>query len=139
MGEQKFGVRLVYHGLVRAKKNTKRIIRNRRTGKMSIISSDAAIANENDMVLQFKTQRPRYDIPSPIRIHIDMYEPDRTRRDLDNQATSVLDALVRSGCIEDDSIKYVTELKVRLAGIDKQDPRAVVFIEHIGDGDANKN
>lgn len=137
VGKQKFGVRLVYHGLVRAKKNSKRIIRNRRTGKMVLISSDAAVVSENDMILQFKTQRPRYDIPSPVRIHMDIYEPDRTRRDLDNQATSVLDALVRSGCIEDDSIKYVTELKVRLAGIDKHDPRAVVLIEYIGDENDN--
>lgn len=132
MEKQKVGVRLVYHGVVCSKKNSKRIIRNKRTGRMGIISSKTAKANEDDMILQFKTQCPHNDVPSPVRISIDMFEPNRTRRDLDNQATSILDALTRSGCIEDDSIAHIVELNVRFSGVDKLDPRAVVHIEHAG-------
>lgn len=126
------GVRLVYRGIVHSKKNSKRIIRNRRTGKMGVISSRAAKANEDDMILQFKTQRPRNDVPSPVCVNIEIFEPNRTRRDLDNQATSILDALTRSGCLEDDGIAHVSMLKVRFAGVDKQDPRAIIHIEHVG-------
>ncbi len=134
--EHQVGVRLVYYGLVRSKKNNKRVIRNRKTGQLGIISSEAARVNEHDMIQQFKLQKPYYDIPSPLTIKIDMYEPNRTRRDLDNQTTSILDALTKSGIIEDDSINHVVEIHTRLAGIDKKAPRAIVHIKHKSEANA---
>lgn len=123
---------LTYYGLVRSKKNNKRVIRNSRTGRMGIVSNDAVRANENDMIRQFSLQKAARPVESPVIVTIDMYEPNRTRRDLDNQATSILDALTKAGVIEDDSINHVVEIRTRLAGIDKKRPRAVVYIEHQG-------
>jgi len=122
-------VYLIYYGVVRSKKNSKRIIRNHRTGQMGLISSKEAKENEDDMVKQFKARAPRDIISSPVKIKIEMFEPNRTRRDLDNQATSILDALVKAGIIKDDGISHVVEVNVRFAGVSKQNPRAVIRIE----------
>lgn len=128
--EQKIGIRLVYYGLVRSKKNNKRVVRNRKTGGLGLISNPAAKANEDDMIRQFSLQRGPHQIPSPVTVTIDIYEPNLTRRDLDNQATSILDALTGSGVLEDDDINHVVEIHTRLAGIDRKQPRAVIKIDH---------
>ena len=43
-------------------------------------------------------------IPGPVSVEILIIKPDRRRRDLDNMAKSVLDALVLNGVIDDDSL-----------------------------------
>lgn len=47
----------------------------------------------------------------PISIEMELTPPDRRRRDIDNIAKAVLDALVRVGAITDDSL--VAELIIR--------------------------
>ena len=121
---------LTFHGVIYSKKNSKRLVRNRATGRPMLISSKRAIQNEEDMVWQFSTLRTA-TLCFPLRVEIDIWQPDRRRRDLDNQATSILDALVRAGIIQDDSTKIVHELEVKLAGIDKTDPRAVIRINRV--------
>lgn len=69
-------------------------------------------------------------MPSPVFITFDMYEPNFVLRDLDNQATSILDALVRAGIIENDNFRHVIGYTVGLAGIDKSNPRAIIHIDH---------
>ncbi len=122
-------IELTYYGMVISKKNTKRIIRNAKTGKPMMISNKAALANEHDMINQFSVQTLAQDKPiGKCKISIVIYEPNLQRRDLDNQATSILDALTRSEVIKDDSIKCVKELNVRLGGIDRENPKAIITI-----------
>ncbi len=126
-------IELTYYGMVISKKNTKRIIKNAKTGKPMMISNKAALANEHDMVDQFSVQTLGQKKPiENCRISIVIYEPNLQRRDLDNQATSILDALTKSEVIKDDSIKCVKELNVRLGGVDRADPRAIVNITEVG-------
>ena len=68
-------------------------------------------------------------------VSIFIWTKDRTRRDLDNQATSILDALVAAGVIPDDSMKYVISLQVEFMGVDKNDPRAEVTVRKEEDDD----
>lgn len=124
-------INLAYHGRVLSKKNSKRIIPNRKTGKPIMVSNPAAKANEDDMVEQFRDQALDLKLDNPVtscKIRITIYEPNYQKRDLDNQATSILDALVSARVIVDDSIKCVKELNVRLGGIDTEEPRALVTI-----------
>ena len=44
-----------------------------------------------------------------------------TRADLDNAAGAVLDALVKAEVVEDDSLKYISSLKLRYFPRDKKD------------------
>ena len=61
-------------------------------------------------------------------VTIGIYAKDYTRRDLDNQATSILDGLVAAGVIPDDNTKYVRSLLISYLGVDKNDPRAKITI-----------
>lgn len=42
-------------------------------------------------------------IAGPVTVKIYLYPPDRRRRDVDNYAKAILDALVHAGVLEDDS------------------------------------
>lgn len=63
----------------------------------------------------------------PIRMMVDIYWPDRRRRDLDNAAKSIADALNGITYVDDSQIK---ELTLR-AHLDRAYPRAVVRLETI--------
>lgn len=132
-------IELTYHGAVYSKKNSKRIIVNRRTGRPQIISNQRAQEMEVAMVKEFQAQMAETkweaDTNTTYGVAIFIWTKDRTRRDLDNQATSILDALVAAGVIPDDSMKYVISLQVEFMGVDKNDPRAEVTIRKEEDDD----
>ena len=123
---------LTYRGVVYSKKNSKSIITNRRTGKPQIVSNQRAKAMEADMVNQFQEQALIQGWETGkgciYCVAIGIYAKDYTRRDLDNQATSILDGLVAAGVIPDDSTKYVRSLLIDFLGVDKNDPRAKITI-----------
>lgn len=125
-------MRLTYQGAVLSKKNSKRIIHNPRTGKPMMVSNKAAKNNENDMISQFRAQTlGRAETIEKCEVKILIYEPNRQRRDLDNQATSILDALVGAEVIKDDSFKCVASIETQFAGVDKENPRAEIMITKI--------
>lgn len=134
-------IRLTYHGTVLSKKN------RHITTRQGIVVPDArAKANEADMVGQFTVQlkkqggsaiftKTRTDrlveaqqngIIYSIRMII--FNETNRRRDLDNQATSILDALTKSGAIVDDCARFVRRILVEYGGIDRNDPRAEIKI-----------
>lgn len=142
-------MKLLYKGVVASKKNSKQIIRNPRTGKPMIISSKQARESAADMVAQFVKQLPE-DLFTYVMLHdgherkelareekekyavgIELYQPDHRRRDLDNQATAILDALVEAGALPDDCIEFVEKLTISLGGYDKENPRAIINIERL--------
>lgn len=138
--------KLTYRGTIRAKKNSKQIIRGS-DGRPLIISNSNARENEQDMVRQFQAQgiRPRTITErtqamleagrkgTVYAIEATIYQPNGIRRDLDNQITSILDALTKSGAILDDCRKFVKRLTVIDGGIDKTDPRAEITITESSD------
>lgn len=66
-----------------------------------------------------------------FRVEIKVWQKDLRRRDLDNQATAILDGLVASGVIPDDSCDVVQKLTIEYKGLDKEDPRAEIKITEI--------
>lgn len=138
-------ITLTIQGLIRAKKNSKQVVYT--NGRPRIISNKAARQNEEDMVNQIIAQGIRtpnqaeriekmleadkkgthYDIEATI------FQPNGIRRDLDNQITSILDALVKSGAILDDCRKFVKKITAIDGGIDKSNPRAEIRITTTSD------
>lgn len=135
-------IRLVYDGVVLSKKN-----RHITTRQGAVIPDAKARANESDMIAQFVIQLRKQggtaiftttraerlleanQNGTRYRIKMTFYNENGRRRDLDNQATSVLDALTKSGAIVDDCCNYLRGLYIEYGGIDKARPRAEIIIE----------
>ena len=129
---------LTYNGVVTAKKNSKQIIWNHRLKRPMLISNKRAKKQEGDMVSVFTLGA--YDegwtcfedrSNSTFSIEIKIWNKDLRRRDLDNQATAILDALVLAGVIPDDGVDFVPRLSVEYKGVDRENPRAVIKIKEI--------
>lgn len=122
-------MKLTYQGVVYSKKNSKSIIKNRRTGRPMIVASKKAKDMEKNMAREFSTQRgERSAINRPSSVHMKLYRKDNIKRDLDNVATSVLDGLVRGNVIADDNYGIVKSLHIEDCGVDKNNPRVEIEI-----------
>lgn len=134
---------LTIHGTIKAKKNSKQVIWT--GGRPRIISNSAARECEDEMVRQIHEQgigplseADRINLMyfanetgTHYEIEAVIYQPNGIRRDLDNQITSILDALTKSGAILDDCRKFVKKITVSDGGIDKTNPRAEIIITTI--------
>lgn len=91
----------------------------------------------NDLKKQFKEEieLPDLDntIQSEVKVVFTFYYPDNRLRDIDGSLSVIskftLDALVEDGILEDDNYKYVVEVKGKLGGVDKANPRCEVEIK----------
>ena len=133
---------LEYPGTIYSKKNSKKIITNARTGKPQIVSNGHAKNQELNMLWEFSAQlkeqgREIFDKPTKeyegraFEVEVTIYQPDRKRRDLDNQLTAILDGLVGAMALPDDSNKFIKSLSVKQGGVDKENPRAEITIREL--------
>lgn len=126
-------ITLRYDGQILAKKNRHMVAK---IGGHSFIKPDKeARANEEDMVNQFRAQlltstRRGRAMQSKERrvlearaagetyeVEIRITEPNLIRRDLDNQTSTIMDALTRSGAIADDCWQFVRKISVEAGGV----------------------
>lgn len=133
---------LTYHGVIYSKKNSKRIVTNWRTRKPIIVSNRNAKSQEATMAWQFRDQAVLEGWPAlrhtpeeladcQYKIEINVWQQDHHRRDLDNQATAILDGLVQSGVLPDDNCDVVPKITIEYKGVDKEDPRAEIKITEV--------
>lgn len=111
---------LHYSGTIYSKKNSKQIVRVGQ--KMFLVSNPKAKKNEEDMSAKFAVQVIKNHWKPKGRYSVSMYfwRESNIRRDLDNLATSVLDALVLAKALEDDNVNSVKELHIYDMGVDKE-------------------
>ena len=125
---------LWYNGTIVAKKNNKRIMRAA-NGRPWIASSQEAKAQEQLMAFEFSAQAKRQEWQPNDKeaYYVEIYitEPDKRRRDLDNQATAILDALVLAGVLPDDDNRHLQHLYIELKGYDKSDPHAYILVDRV--------
>lgn len=123
-----------YLGQVGSKKNNKVIAINRRTGQPFVRMNDLAKAQEREMVAVFKDdfliQRMRREWFEGRRIEVvvEIWNKDARKHDLDNQLSTILDALSKAQVIPDDSQMTVAKVTAEYKGIDREDPRAEITV-----------
>lgn len=123
-----------FYGQVTAKKNSRVISINPRTGKPFVRSNDAAKAQEREMVenfaydMAFYKRKPEDFENRTIEVKIEVWNKDNRRHDLDNQLSTILDALVKAKVLPDDSQSVVYKVSAEYKGVDKEDPRTLITI-----------
>lgn len=120
---------LTIFGQVPGKKNSKRIVTNRRTNKPYIISSKNALDWKEKASNQMWGKMPELGTFDKCKIKMEFYNKDNRRHDLDNMAATVLDFLVEQGVIGDDDCEHVSELKLIFGGVCKEAPRVWIELE----------
>lgn len=122
---------LFYSGIIYSKKNSKQIIQVH--GKPILISNKNAKKNEQEMSAEFALQVMKGKWKPQGKYSVSMYfwRENNIRRDLDNMATSVLDALVLAGALEDDNVNSVHELHIYDMGVDKENVGVRVHLEGV--------
>lgn len=126
-------LKLRFDGQVLAKKNRHMVAR---IGNHSFVKPDKeAQANEADMVNQFRAQlltstRRAQVVTTKERrvleakaagetyeVDIRITQPNLIRRDLDNQASTIMDALVKAGAIADDCWQFTRKITIEAGGV----------------------
>lgn len=123
-------MKLVVKGNVKAKKNNKRVMYNKATGKPFIMTDKSTDEYIKDAIKQLKEQFEHYKIVNyPITVQMVFYYPTKHRKDMDNSMTTILDCMKSAGVIEDDDVTHVNELYSYFGGYDKDDPRVEILLE----------
>lgn len=129
---------LTFYGQVKAKKNSKQIAINPRTGKTFVRQNDATKAQEMLMVAAFRSdysqaqiQRKYFENAPAYKVAVEIWNEDKRKHDLDNQLATIMDALVKAGILRGDDQQVVPEEIVRYKGVDRLDPRAEITITTI--------
>ncbi len=122
------GVHLVIAGVCCSAKNSRRILRNRRTGRPLSAKSAAALRFCQDFALQVPPELRGLNLGSetqPLRAVITVWYPSR-RFDLD--CALIYDCLQASGVVAND--RFFLE-KHEFKQFDADEPRAEIFLEEI--------
>ena len=124
-------MKLIVSGNTPAQKNRKKIVWKRGMKRPSLVTEKPVKDWQKRATMQLIEQLPnRYQIPTqPISITIIVFWADRIRRDLDNAANSIMDALVKAQVIADDSFKYVDCIDLQYGGVDADNPRCEIYID----------
>lgn len=123
-----------YFGQVTGKKNSKIISINRSTGRPFVRMNDKAKLQEKEMVenfaydMAFYKLKPEDFIDKRIEVIVEVWNKDKRKHDLDNQVSTILDALVKAKILPDDSQETVWKIQATYKGVDKDDPRALITV-----------
>lgn len=110
-----------------SKKNSQRIMVNRRTGKPFIMPSEQYKRYE-DAVTAFFVPADVY-IDYPVNVKCLFYMPTRRRCDLTNLLEAIDDVMVKAGFLADDNFTVIESHDGSRVLYDKERPRTEVYIE----------
>lgn len=117
------------------KKNSMRIMRNKKTRKPFIMSSEQYQDYEAEAVWHCKRAKVQRHIEKPIEKPVEVkclfYMPTRRRVDLTNLLESIDDVLVGAGVLKDDHSGIIVSHDGSRVLYDKDNPRTEVFIREM--------
>lgn len=123
-------MKLVVTGNVKAKKNNKRVVYNKKSGKPFIMTDKKTSDYIKDAIDQLEKQFIGYKITDyPITIAMTFYYPTKHRKDIDNSTTTILDCMKDAKIIIDDDVAHVNQLHSYFGGYDKENPRVEILLE----------
>jgi Holliday junction resolvase RusA-like endonuclease len=114
-------------GKVPSKKNSKRRIK--RGSHIFMVPSEAHEVWHTEQMLAMRRRWVAPAIPKVKCVILSFYFGDNRGNDLSNKAESVMDLLVDTGVLEDDSWQVVGRLDLRSMGIDKDNPRVKITLD----------
>lgn len=114
------------------KKNSQRIIVNRKTGKPMILPSEKYKQYEETAGWYF---RERPSIESPCNVAMRYYMIDNRRADLANLEEATLDILVKYKVLKDDNYNIVRTMDGSSVEVDRKNPRCEITITVEGEND----
>ena len=117
-----------------SKKNSQRILHNRRTGKPFVAPSEAYKAFES-AAGYFLRPRPREPISRPVGVKATFYMATHRRVDLTNLLEAIDDTLVHWGILEDDNSRIIVHHDGSRVLYDKARPRVEVEITEVKGGE----
>ena len=123
-------IKITLLGRIPSKKNSQAIFV---VGRKRIISPNQVYRMwEESKVYSIMNQLQLAGVKTPItgirRVEIVLWLPDKRRTDAISKAEGILDALVKAKAITDDNWKILPEVRQRVAGVDRKNPRAEISI-----------
>jgi hypothetical protein len=119
---------IVLPGEVPSKKNSRRLIQNKHTGKKMSIPSKAyqewEQKNEMELLRFYKLRGAQKVGMVAMKFYVGTTQP----CDLTNKAESVMDLLVKGRFLRDDNFYYVPRVFLEYCGLDRKNPRVEIFI-----------
>ena len=111
------------------KKNSQRILRNRKTGRNFIGPSKQFMVYKTDFLLQARKFRPKELINEPICIQAIYYMPTKHKVDITNLMNATHDLLQDAKIIADDSSDIVKSVDGSRVELDRKNPRVEITIK----------
>lgn len=123
-------IKICIHGKPYTKKNSQRIIFNRKTKRHQIVQSNQFLNYEKTALMQLATVKKFFE-KEDLQVTCFYHMPDdRSRPDLINLLQATSDILEKSGIIDNDK-NIVSYDGSRIAENDKKNPRVEIFIKKI--------
>jgi Holliday junction resolvase RusA-like endonuclease len=132
---------ITLYGELYSKKNSKRIIRNRNTGKSMIISSQAYQDSELDFLYQLendvnktnwelmlKANQDIYGNQYPLHLNFKIYRQTKRSFDYNNIIQGLQDLMVKAEYLPDDNANYLIPSFTPYE-VDKHNPRVILSID----------
>lgn len=114
-----------------SKKNSQRILRNKRTGKSFIAPSAKYEDYERTAALFVPRLRQPRPIDYPVNVRCVFFMPTRRKCDLTNLLEAIDDVMVKCGLLADDDYSVIYSHDGSRVFVDKENPRTEVYITKI--------
>lgn len=123
-------MKLVISGNTPSQKNNKQIFFNKATGRPFISSSERVRKWHQKAYVELVEQFQGFEVTDfPIELTVVFWRDSKRKYDLDNAYSTVADALVHAKVLPDDNIHYIHCVALQHGGIDKNNPRAEVYLD----------